>query len=81
MVKKSIALNGSLHNRMVESRIRKRIWEQCKQVFLLFSSVSSDGKLGLLRLVVVVFDFRYANNYTIASNMSLLKIRSIRGWC
>jgi hypothetical protein len=81
MVEEVTTLNGGLHSRMVEGKIRKRIWEQCKQVFLFSSSISSDGRLGLLRLVVVMFDFHCANNYTMASNMSLLKIGSIRGWC
>jgi hypothetical protein len=80
MVEEATALNGSLHNKMVEGKIRRKIWEQCRQVFLLSSSVSNDGKLGLLRLVVVVFDFHYTSNYTMASNMSLSRIGSIRGW-
>jgi len=40
MVEGAAALNGGLHNRMVEGKIRRRIGEQCKQVliFLLFIS-------------------------------------------
>jgi hypothetical protein len=41
----------------VEGRIKRRIREQCRQVFLLSSLVSNDGRLGLLRLIVDVSDF------------------------
>jgi hypothetical protein len=34
---------------------------------------------GLLRLIVDVSDFRYANDYTMENNMFLLGIDSIRG--
>jgi hypothetical protein len=50
-------------------------------LFLLPSSISSDGQLGLLRLIVVIPKFRYANDCTMASNMSLLGIGSIKGQC
>jgi hypothetical protein len=46
--------------------------------FFLSSSISGDGRLGLLRLVVV-FDFHCTNDYTMANNMFLLIIVSIRG--
>jgi len=46
---------------------------------ILSSSILGESGLGLLRLIVVVFDFRYANDYTMASNMYLLKIGFIRG--
>ncbi len=71
MAKEAVALNGGLHNRTMEGKIRRRIWEQCKQVFLLFSLVSSDGRLGLLRLIVVGSDFHCTNDYTMANNMYL----------
>jgi hypothetical protein len=79
MVEGAATLNGGLHSRTVEGMIRRKIREQCRLIFLLFSLVSGDGRLGLLRLVVVVSNFRCASDYTMANNMSLLKIGSIRG--
>jgi hypothetical protein len=79
MAEETTALNGGLHNRTVEGKIKRRIRKQCKLVFLLSSSISNDGRLGLLRLVVVVSNFHYTSNYTTANNMSLLGIGSIRG--
>jgi hypothetical protein len=40
-------LNGGLHNRTMEGKIIRRIWEQCRQVlfFFFFSSVSGDNRL------------------------------------
>jgi len=38
-----------------------------------------DDRWSLLKFVVVTFDFCYANDYTIASDMFLLVIGSIRG--
>ncbi len=75
-----MALNGSLHSRTVEGKIRKRIQEQCRQVFLLLSSVSSDGKLGLLKFVFVISDFRCISDYIMVSNIYLLGISSIKGY-
>jgi hypothetical protein len=40
---------------------------------------SEDDKWNLLRFVVVASDFRYANDYTMAGDMFLLVIDSIRG--
>jgi uncharacterized membrane protein YqjE len=40
-----------------------------------------DDRWSLLKFVVVTFDFCYTNDYTIASDMFLLVIGSIRGWC
>ncbi len=57
MVEEASTLNGGLHSRIVEGRIKRRIREQCRQVFLLSSLVSNDGRLGLLRLIVDVSDF------------------------
>jgi hypothetical protein len=79
MAEEVVALNGSLHSRTVEGKIRKRIREQCRQVFLFSSSVSGDGKLGLLRLVFVISDFHCISDYTMVSNMYLLGISSIKG--
>ncbi len=45
----------------------------------LSSSASGDGRLGLLKLVVSIFDFRDASDYTMASNMFLLVIDFIKG--
>jgi hypothetical protein len=46
----------------------------------LFLDPSLEGdRWSLLRFVVVIFDFYYANDYTMASNMFLLVIDSIRG--
>jgi hypothetical protein len=39
MVEEVVALNGGLENRMVEGMIKRGIWKQCRQVFLLSSSV------------------------------------------
>jgi hypothetical protein len=50
-------------NRMMESKI----------MFL------EDDKWSLLRFVVVEFDFCYASDYTMAHDMFLLVIGSIRG--
>jgi len=72
-------LNGGLHSRTMEGKIERRIQEQCRHVFLLFSSVSNDGSLGLLRLVVAISNFDCASDYTIANNMYLLGIGSIKG--
>jgi hypothetical protein len=80
MAEEVVALNGSLHSRTVEGKIRKRIQEQCRQVFLLLSSVSSDGKLGLLKFVFVISDFRCISDYIMVSNIYLLGISSIKGY-
>ncbi len=79
MVEEAATLNGGSHSRTVEGMIRRKIREQCRLVFLLSSLVLGDGRLGLLRLVVVVSNIRCASDYTMANNMSLLKIGSIRG--
>jgi hypothetical protein len=79
MVEGATTLNGGLHSRTVEGMIRRKIREQCRLIFLLFSLVSGDGRLGLLRLVIVVSNFRCASDYTMVNNMSLLKIGSIKG--
>jgi len=39
MAEKAATLNGGMENRTVEGRIRRRIWKQCRQGFLLSSSV------------------------------------------
>jgi hypothetical protein len=45
MVEGAATLNGSLHSRTVEGKIR-RIWEPCKEVLIfLFSSISGDSRL------------------------------------
>jgi hypothetical protein len=45
MVEGAAALNGGLHSRMMESKIR-RIWEQCMEVLIFFfSSFSKDNRL------------------------------------
>jgi hypothetical protein len=79
MVEEPTTLNGGLHSRTVEGKIRRRIRKQCRHIFLLFSSVSSDGSLGLSRLVVAISKFDCASDYTIANNMYLLGIGFIRG--
>jgi hypothetical protein len=79
MAKEVTTLNGGLHSRTVEGKIRRKIREQCRRVFFLFSSVLSDGSLGLLRLVVVISDFHCARDYTMANNIYLLGIGFIRG--
>jgi hypothetical protein len=40
---------------------------------------SEDDRWNLLRFVVVASDFYYANDYTMAGDMFLLVIESIRG--
>jgi hypothetical protein len=35
MAEEGATLNGGLESRMVESRIKRGIWKQCKHVFLL----------------------------------------------
>jgi uncharacterized membrane protein YjgN (DUF898 family) len=79
MVEEAATLNGAMNNRTMKGSIRRRIRKQCRQICLLSSLVSSDVRLGLLRLVVVVFDFRYASDYAMPSNVFLLTIDSIRG--
>jgi hypothetical protein len=48
-------------------------------MFFFSSRVLGDGKLILLRFVVVVFDFRSTSDYTMANNMFFLIIDSIMG--
>jgi hypothetical protein len=36
MAKKVVALNGGLHSRIVEGKIKMQIREQCKQVLVFF---------------------------------------------
>jgi len=72
MAKEATTLNGGLHSKTVEGKIRRKIREQCRWVFFLFSLVSSDGSLGLLRLVVVISDFHCAKDYILANNIYLL---------
>ncbi len=79
MVEEAAILNGAMNNRTMKGSIRRRIRKQCRQICLLSSLVSSDVRLGLLRLVVVVFDFRYVSDYAMPSNVFLLTIDSIRG--
>jgi hypothetical protein len=47
--------------------------------FFFHHQFSKDGRFGLLKLIVVVFNFYCASDYTMANNMSLLGIDSIRG--
>jgi hypothetical protein len=47
MVKEVAALNGGLENTTMEGKIKRKIREQCRQVFLLSSSVSKDGRFDL----------------------------------
>jgi hypothetical protein len=62
MAKKIIALNASMWNRTMEGRI----------LFL------EDDRWNLLRFTVVASNFRYASDYTMASDMFLLPIGSIK---
>jgi hypothetical protein len=81
MAKEDAALNGGLESRMMESKKRREIWKQCTHVFLLSWSVWRDGRFYLSWLIIVVFDFRCANcanDCTVASNVSLVGIDSIR---
>jgi hypothetical protein len=48
MAEEATTLNGGLESRMVEGTIKRRIHKQCKQVFLLSSSVLGDGRFDLL---------------------------------
>jgi hypothetical protein len=50
MAEEAAALNRGLHNKTVEGKIKRRIREQCKLVFLLSSLISSDGKVGLAKI-------------------------------
>jgi hypothetical protein len=45
MAKEATTLNGGLESRTMEGKIRRRIRKQCKQFFLLSSSISRDGRL------------------------------------
>jgi hypothetical protein len=47
--------------------------------FFFLDSFSKDVRWSLLRFVVVVSDFHYANDYTMVGNMFLLVINFIRG--
>jgi hypothetical protein len=47
--------------------------------FFFLDPFSKDDRWSLLRFVVVVFDFRYASDCTMVSNMFLLVIDFIRG--
>jgi hypothetical protein len=47
--------------------------------FFFFDLFSKDDRWSLLRFVIVVFDFHYTNDYTMAGNMFLSDIDSIRG--
>jgi hypothetical protein len=40
MVEGATTLNGGLHNKTVEGKIIRRIWEQCMQVLSFFFSIS-----------------------------------------
>jgi hypothetical protein len=48
MVEEATTLNGGLESRTVEGRIKRKIRKQCKQVFVLSSLVSKDGRFDLL---------------------------------
>jgi hypothetical protein len=48
MAKEAATLNGSLENRIVEGKIKRRIRKQCKHVFFLSSSILGDGRFDLL---------------------------------
>jgi hypothetical protein len=79
MVDEATTLNGGLHSRIVEGKIRNKFESNAAMSFFFFSSISSDGSLGLLRLVVVISDFHCARDYTMANNIYLLGIGFIRG--
>jgi len=63
----------------MEGRIKRGIQKQCKHFLFFHHQFSEDGRFGLLRLIVVVFNFCCASDYTMANHMSLLRINSIRG--
>jgi hypothetical protein len=48
MAKEVSTLNGSLESRTMEGMIRRKIRKQCRQVTLLSSSISKDGRFDLL---------------------------------
>jgi hypothetical protein len=81
MAEEGATLNGGLEIWTVEGRIRRRIWKECRQVFLLSWSASGDGRFYLSWLVVAIFDFHYANDYIVANNVFSIGMESIRGWC
>jgi hypothetical protein len=82
MAKEAMALNGSMENRTVEGMIRRKFWKQCEaSLFFFLILFLEDDKWSLLKFVVVVFDFHYASDYIMASNMFLLVLYFIKGWC
>jgi hypothetical protein len=79
MAEEVVALNGGLESKTVEGMIRKGLGSNACDFFFFHHQFSEDGRFGLLKLIVVIFDFHYTNDCTMASNMSLLGIDLIRG--
>ncbi len=79
MVEEATTFNGGVKSRMVHHSIRRRIQEQCGKFVCFLDLVAKEYRWSLLRFVVAAFDFRYANDYTMASHVFLLVLDSIRG--
>jgi hypothetical protein len=80
MAKEGAELNGSLEIWIVEGKDKKGNSKAMETSLSLSWSVLGDGRFYLSWLVVVVFDFCRASNYSMASNVFVGMV-SIRGWC